>query len=94
VVEQAMAADVLIEAGPRLGFRHGLIRQVLYQGMPAALRIALQLQAAQALASAGALPERVAAQLTSGEERPLAVAGGLGPAVGGGLAGGQRAGAG
>jgi len=78
VVERAVVADVLIEAGPRLGFRHGLIRQVLYEGMPAALRIALHLQAAQALASAGALPERVAAQLTSGEERPLAVAGGLG----------------
>lgn len=78
VVEHAMAAGVLIEAGPRLGFRHGLIRQVLYEGMPAALRVALHLEAAQALASAGAFPERVAAQLTSGEERPLAVAGGLG----------------
>jgi DNA-binding CsgD family transcriptional regulator len=78
VVEHAMAADVLIEAGPRLGFRHGLIRRVLYEGMPTALRVALHLQAAQALASAGALPERVAAQLTSGEERPLAVTGGLG----------------
>ena len=29
-----MAAGVVAEAGPRLGFRHGLIRQVLYEGMP------------------------------------------------------------
>lgn len=93
VVDAAMAAGVLTEAGPRLAFRHGLIRQVLYEGLPEALRAALHLQAAQALAAAGAPPERVAAQLVPavpaglavpagsavGEESPLAVAAGTGP---------------
>jgi len=80
VVDAAVAANVLMDAGPRLGFRHGLIRQVLYEGMPVALRAALHLQAAQALAAGGALPERVAAQLVAapGEDSPLAVAAGLG----------------
>jgi DNA-binding CsgD family transcriptional regulator/tetratricopeptide (TPR) repeat protein len=64
-VDSATAGGVIVEAGPRLGFRHGLIRQVLYEGMPAALRTALHLQAARALAGAGAAPERVAGQLVA-----------------------------
>jgi DNA-binding CsgD family transcriptional regulator len=63
VVDAAVGAGVLVEAGVRLGFRHGLIRQVLYEGMPAGLRAALHVQAARMLAGAGAAPERVAAQL-------------------------------
>lgn len=63
VVDAAAAAGVLAEAGVRLEFRHGLIRQALYEGMPAGLRAALHVQAARMLASAGAAPERVAAQL-------------------------------
>ncbi len=65
VVDAAVGAGVLMEAGVRLGFRHGLIRQVLYEGMPAGLRAALHVQAARMLAGAGAAPERVAAQLVS-----------------------------
>jgi DNA-binding CsgD family transcriptional regulator/tetratricopeptide (TPR) repeat protein len=65
VLQAAMSAGVLAEAGMRLAFRHNLIRQVLYEGMPAALRVALHLQAARMLADAGALAERVAAQLMS-----------------------------
>jgi DNA-binding CsgD family transcriptional regulator/tetratricopeptide (TPR) repeat protein len=63
VVDAAAAAGVVTEAGPRLRFRHGLIRQVLSEGMPPGRRAALQLAAAQALAAAGAAPDRVAAQL-------------------------------
>jgi tetratricopeptide (TPR) repeat protein len=63
VVQEATATGVVADAGPRLRFRHGLIRQVLYEGMPVALRSALHLQAARALADADAAPERVAAQL-------------------------------
>jgi DNA-binding CsgD family transcriptional regulator len=63
VVDAAVGAGVLVEAGVRLGFRHGLIRQVLYEAMPAGLRAALHVQAARMLAGAGAAPERVAAQL-------------------------------
>jgi len=78
VIESAVAAGVLVDAGPRLGFRHALIRQVLYEGLPAALRAALHVQAAQALAAAGAAPDRVAGQLLPGpgEQSPLAWAGG------------------
>jgi DNA-binding CsgD family transcriptional regulator len=65
LVQEATAAGVVAEAGSRLRFRHGLIRQVLYEGMPAGLRSALHLQAARALAKAKAAPERVAAQLVS-----------------------------
>jgi len=63
VVEEALAAGVLVESGPRLAFRHGLIRQVLNEGTPPASRVALHRQAARALADAGAAAEQVAAQL-------------------------------
>lgn len=65
VVEQAVAAGVVAEAGPRLRFRHGLIRQVLFEEIPAAARDARHVQAAQALAAAGSPPQRVAAQLAA-----------------------------
>jgi DNA-binding CsgD family transcriptional regulator len=68
VVAEAVAAGVVVEAGPRLAFRHGLIRQVLYEGMPASLRAALHVQAARVLAREGAAPERVAAQLVAAPE--------------------------
>jgi DNA-binding CsgD family transcriptional regulator len=63
VIGAALKAGVLAEAGTRLEFRHGLIRQVIYEGLPAALRAALHLQAARALAKADAAAERIAAQL-------------------------------
>jgi DNA-binding CsgD family transcriptional regulator len=65
VVHEAVAAGVAAEAGTRMRFRHGLIREAVYQSMPASLRSALHLQAARALADAGAPPERVAAQLVA-----------------------------
>ncbi|HEV2372155.1 MAG TPA: AAA family ATPase [Streptosporangiaceae bacterium] len=61
----AAEGGVLVPAGPRLAFRHGLIRQVLYERLPQAVREALHAQAAQALAGGGAAPERVAAQLAA-----------------------------
>jgi AAA ATPase domain len=68
-VQEAVTAGVAAEAaGPRMRFRHGLIREAMYQGMPASLRSALHLQAARALADAGAPPERVAAQLVAAPE--------------------------
>jgi DNA-binding CsgD family transcriptional regulator len=70
VVDAALSAGVLAEAGSRLRFRHGLIRQVLCERMPAGLRAALHLGAARALADAGAAPARVAAQLAAAEDIP------------------------
>jgi DNA-binding SARP family transcriptional activator/tetratricopeptide (TPR) repeat protein len=65
--EEAIAAGVLRDAGLRLAFRHPLIRQSLYEGMPSALRVALHYQAAQALADAGVPEEHVAEQLLAAE---------------------------
>ncbi|WP_107074281.1 LuxR family transcriptional regulator [Micromonospora sp. MH33] len=65
-VDEAVAGGVLAASGDRLVFRHGLIRQALYEAMPASLRAALHRQAARALAGAGAPVERVAEQLLAG----------------------------
>jgi DNA-binding CsgD family transcriptional regulator len=68
VVDEAVAAGVLAGSGDRLVFRHGLIRQALYEGMPVSLRAALHRQAAGQLARAGAPVERVAEQLLAGPQ--------------------------
>jgi DNA-binding CsgD family transcriptional regulator len=65
VVEEALTAGVLEASGMRLRFRHPLIRQVLYEAMPAAVRVALHEQAGAALASAGAGVEVVAEQVVA-----------------------------
>jgi len=66
-LDEALHAGVLAESAPgTLAFRHGLVHQTLYQGMPASLRAALHGQAAENLARAGAQPEQVAAQLLAG----------------------------
>ncbi len=51
---EAVAAGVLSEAGPRLMFRHDLIRQALVDRIPAPVRASMHRQAAQLLAQAGA----------------------------------------
>jgi DNA-binding CsgD family transcriptional regulator len=66
-VEEAIAAGVLETAGSRLRFRHGLIKQALYEAIPASLRTALFQEAARALAAAGAPTERVAALILTAE---------------------------
>ena len=63
IISTAQAAGVVADAGRRMAFRHGLIRQVLWEQIPAVFRADLHRQTAQALAAAGVAPERVAAQL-------------------------------
>ncbi len=65
VVAEAVTAGVLADTGPRLAFRHGLIRQTVYDAIPKALRAAVHLQAARSLADAGAGPGKVAAHLVA-----------------------------
>jgi DNA-binding CsgD family transcriptional regulator/tetratricopeptide (TPR) repeat protein len=65
VIGTAQVAGVVADGDHGLAFRHGLIRQVLYEQMPTALRARLHRQAAEALATAGAAPERIAAQLVA-----------------------------
>ena len=46
-LQEAAAAGILAGSGAELVFRHPLIRQALYESMPAALRTALHAEAAQ-----------------------------------------------
>jgi DNA-binding CsgD family transcriptional regulator/transcriptional regulator with XRE-family HTH domain len=66
VVDEAVAAGVLVASDGRMAFRHGLIRSALYEQTPPALRVALHRQAARALAEAGGSVEVVAEQLLAG----------------------------
>jgi DNA-binding CsgD family transcriptional regulator len=61
VLDPAIAAGLVTEAGAKLAFRHGLIRHHLYEGEPPARM--LHSAAARALAQAGAPKEQVAVQL-------------------------------
>jgi DNA-binding CsgD family transcriptional regulator len=65
-LEEAMAAGILEPRDEQLGFRHDLIREALYQDLPAGVRQGLHLDAGRALAAAGAPPERVAEQWARG----------------------------
>jgi DNA-binding NarL/FixJ family response regulator len=62
IIGEALEAGVIADAGHTLLFRHDLIRRALYEQIPAGLRGGLHAQAARALASGGAAPERIAAQ--------------------------------
>jgi DNA-binding CsgD family transcriptional regulator len=63
VIREAVAAGVLAASPGGLVFRHALIVQALAEGMPPSLRAGLHLEAARALAEAGAVADTVAAQL-------------------------------
>jgi DNA-binding CsgD family transcriptional regulator/tetratricopeptide (TPR) repeat protein len=65
IIGSAQAAGVVADGDHGLAFRHGLIRLVFYEQMPATFRAGLHRQAAEALAAAGAAPERIAAQLVA-----------------------------
>jgi DNA-binding CsgD family transcriptional regulator len=62
-LQEALAAGILADSGSELTFRYQLIRQALYESMPAALRMALHAEAAKELAATGADALSVAQQL-------------------------------
>ena len=64
-LQEAVAAGLLVGSGTELAFRHPLIRQALYESMPAALRTALHAEAAEDLAASGADALSVAEQLSA-----------------------------
>jgi DNA-binding CsgD family transcriptional regulator/tetratricopeptide (TPR) repeat protein len=68
-LDEAIAAGLIAENGDSMMFHHDLFRQVLYESMPGALRIALHREAGAALATAGAPVVRVAEQFFSGDPR-------------------------
>ncbi|MFI7122011.1 BTAD domain-containing putative transcriptional regulator [Amycolatopsis sp. NPDC049868] len=65
VFEEAAAAHVVVDSASHLAFRHPLLRQAFYDGIPPGARASLHRQAAEALASAGTSPGRVAEQLSA-----------------------------
>jgi DNA-binding SARP family transcriptional activator/tetratricopeptide (TPR) repeat protein len=68
-LDEAVAGNVVVDAGAELAFRHPFLRQALIESVPAALRPALHRRAAEALASAGSPAVRVAEQLVA--ETPI-----------------------
>lgn len=59
-LDEATRAGIVGEAATRLTFRHDVLRETLYEDMPIAIRTALHLAAARALADADAPPLQVA----------------------------------
>ncbi|WP_431923556.1 BTAD domain-containing putative transcriptional regulator [Micromonospora wenchangensis] len=64
-LEEALAARVVVDAGTDLTFRHRLVRQMLYDGIPAPARSALHRHVAEVLADGGRPVVRVAEQLAA-----------------------------
>ena len=67
-LEEAVAADLFLEAGDELAFRHDLVRDAVLKSLPRSLRRALQREAATVLIQAGAPPGEVAARLAETAE--------------------------
>jgi tetratricopeptide (TPR) repeat protein len=67
-LREAIRAGVLEEHDGRLTFRHELIREAIYEDLPASARAALHLQAGRHLAHAGAATLRVAEQFALGAQ--------------------------
>ena len=66
---EPIRARVLEDDGTRLRFRHDLIRDAIYQDLPASVRGALHREAGQRLAAAGAPASQVAEHLARGARR-------------------------
>ncbi|OBH30430.1 LuxR family transcriptional regulator [Mycobacterium sp. E342] len=67
-VEEAVRADLLIEDGDQLRFRHDLLREATRQSLPQSLRRAMERQSATVMLDMGAAPEEVATQLARSAE--------------------------
>ena len=65
-VEEALRAEMLVEVPAGLAFRHDLVREAVYDSLPASARAALHRDAADALRRTGASAVRVAGQLAIG----------------------------
>jgi len=76
-VEEALRAEMLVEVPAGLAFRHDLLREAVYDSLPASARVALHRDAADALRRTGASAVRVAGQLAlgalPGDEAAIAV---------------------
>jgi DNA-binding NarL/FixJ family response regulator len=62
-VEEAVRADLLVEDGEQLRFRHDLLREATRQSLPQSLRRTIERQSASVMLRMGAAPAEVATQL-------------------------------
>ena len=67
-VQEAVRADLLVEDGEQLRFRHDLLREATRQSLPQSLRRAMERQAASVMLGMGAAPAEVATQLARSAE--------------------------
>src|SRR5262249_35233343 len=68
-VAEAVRADLLVEDGELLRFRHDLLREATRQSLPQALRRAMERQSASVMLEMGAAPAEVATQLARSAEQ-------------------------
>jgi DNA-binding CsgD family transcriptional regulator len=67
-LEEAVRADLLVDDGQRLRFRHDLLREATRQSLPQSLRRAMERQSASVMLGMGAAPAEVATQLARSAE--------------------------
>jgi DNA-binding CsgD family transcriptional regulator len=67
-VGEAVRADLLVEDGEQLRFRHDLLREATRQSLPQSLRRAMERQSASVMLGMGAAPAEVATQLARSAE--------------------------
>src|ERR1700754_5311920 len=67
-VGEAVRADLLVEDGDQLRFRHDLLREATRQSLPQSLRRAMERESASLMLSLGAAPAEVATQLARSAE--------------------------
>jgi DNA-binding CsgD family transcriptional regulator len=65
---EAVCADLLVEDGEQLRFRHDLLREATRQSLPQSLRRAMERQSASVMLGMGAAPAEVATQLARSAE--------------------------
>src|SRR6201999_567080 len=67
-LEEAVRADLFVEDGEQLRFRHDLLRDATRQSLPQSLRRAMERQAASVMLGVGAAPAEVGTQLVRSAE--------------------------
>ncbi|WP_051073767.1 helix-turn-helix transcriptional regulator [Mycobacterium sp. JS623] len=67
-LEEAVRADLLIEDGAQLRFRHDLLREATRHSLPQSLRRAMERQSASVMLEMGVAPAEVATQLARSAE--------------------------
>ncbi len=67
-VEEAVRADLLVDDGEQLRFRHDLLREATRQSLPQSVRRAMERQSASVMLGMGAAPAEVATQLARSAE--------------------------